>query len=109
MFIYSVRASTIKVLGVVLLLAALFGVIIFSGQSEVVAASAAGEVNYGGIKTKADRIAFIKGFGIQIDESSEEENAFRMPDNFDRVILGYNVLQQKQGLDLSKYQKKKKI
>ena len=30
-----------------------------------------------------------------------------MPDNFDRVILGYNELQKKQGLDLSKYAKKK--
>ena len=30
-----------------------------------------------------------------------------MPENFDRVILGYNELQKKQGLDLSKYQKKR--
>lgn len=107
MFIYSVRASTIKVLGVVLLLAAIFGAIFLGGQADAVAVSAAGEVNYGGIKTKADRMAFIKGFGIQIDEGSEEESAFRMPDNFDRVILGYNLLQQKQGLDLSKYKNKK--
>ena len=32
-----------------------------------------------------------------------------MPENFDRVILGYNELQKRQGLDLSKYAKKKVI
>ena len=30
-----------------------------------------------------------------------------MPDSFDRVILGYNELQKRQGLDLSKYAKKR--
>ena len=30
-----------------------------------------------------------------------------MPENFDRVILGYNQIQKKQGLDLSKYERKR--
>lgn len=30
-----------------------------------------------------------------------------MPENFDRVMMGYNEVQKAQGLDLSKYQKKK--
>ena len=71
------------------------------------AVSSSGEVNYSGIKTKENRLAFIRSFGVEIDESSEEESAFRMPEDFDRVILGYNILQQKQGLDLSKYKNKK--
>ena len=40
-------------------------------------------------------------------EEGEEEAAFRMPESFDRVIGGYNELQKKQGLDLSKYQHKR--
>ena len=108
MFIYSVRASTVRVAAVVMLLGALVLGLVLMGQGEAVAASAAaGGIDYSGIKTKADRLAFIRGFGIQVDEASETETAFRMPDSFDRVIAGYNVLQQKQGLDLSKYQNKK--
>ena len=30
-----------------------------------------------------------------------------MPENFDRVILGYNEIQKLQGLDLSKYSRKR--
>ena len=108
MFIYSIRASTIKFIGLVLLLGILVTGVALSGQNNsVLAMSDATEIDYGGIKTKEDRIAFIKNFGIQVDESSEESTPFRMPENFDRVILGYNELQKKQGLDLSKYQNKK--
>ena len=108
MFIYSVRASTIKILGVFLLLGVLLTVLVVTGQGDSVsAASTATEVDFSGIKTKEDRLAFIRGFGIEVDESSEQESAFQMPDNFDRVVAGYNILQQKQGLDLSKYKNKK--
>ena len=108
MFIYSVRASTIKILGVFLLLGVLLTVLVVTGQGDSVsAASTATEVDFSGVKTKEDRLAFIRDFGIEVDESSEQESAFQMPDNFDRVVAGYNILQQKQGLDLSKYKNKK--
>ena len=108
MFIYSVRASTVKIVALVVLLVALVGVLFITGQEDVIAAASNPTgVDYSGVKTKADRLAFIRGFGIEVDEGSEEEMAFRMPDSFDRVIAGYNVLQQKQGLDLSKYQNKR--
>lgn len=108
MFIYSVRASTIKVLGVILLFAAILTGLLLSGQGGVVSASSsATQVDYSEIKTGEDRVGFIKNFGIEIDEKSEQEVAFRMPESFDRVILGYNELQKKQGLDLSKYHNKR--
>ncbi len=108
MFIYSIRASTVKVIGVILLFAVILTGLVLSGQGGVVSAwASATEVNYSGIKTGEDRVGFIKNFGIEIDESSEEEVAFRMPESFDRVILGYNELQKKQGLDLSKYENKR--
>ena len=107
MFIYSVRASTVKFFGfIALTLAVLLG-IVFVGNDGAVLAAAEGEVSYGNIKTAEDRLAFIKGFGIEVDESSVEEIPFTMPENFDRVILGYNELQKKQGLDLSRYARKK--
>ena len=49
----------------------------------------------------------MENFGIEVDPDSEESTAFRMPEDFDRVILGYNELQKKQGLDLSKYKNKR--
>ncbi len=108
MFVYSIRASTLKffaVIGVCLVLLITFATL---GSERTVYASVDGRtVNYGGMKTKEDRIAFIEGFGLKIDPESETEEQFTMPDNFDRVLSGYNELQKEQGLDLSKYTKKK--
>ena len=108
MFIYSIRASTIKVCGVILLFAVILTGLVISGRDGVVSASSSvTEVDFSGIKTKDDRIEFISDFGIKVDPDSENEVAFRMPESFDRVILGYNELQKKQGLDLSKYHNKR--
>jgi hypothetical protein len=108
MFIYSVRASTVKLIALTLFLAVIVGALAISTEAGTVSAvSLATEIDYSGVKTKEKRIDFMKNFGILVDEGSEEEEAFRMPENFDRVILGYNQLQKKQGLDLSKYQNKK--
>ena len=107
MFVYSIRSSTVKLVGVLLVAILAVVGIIFADGGATVAASASTEVNYGGIKTEEDRIAFIEGFGIKVDKDSKTEESFRMPDSFDRVILGYNELQKRQGLDLSKYAKKR--
>ena len=108
MFIYSIRASTVKFVALALLLAVISGGVAISADTGVVSAvSLATEIDYSNIKTKENRIGFMKNFGISVDEASEEEESFLMPENFDRVILGYNELQKKQGLDLSKYQNKK--
>ena len=107
MFVYSVRASTLKLcalIAVALLL--IVGVSAFSAV-DTVAASAPIEIRYSGIKTNEDRVAFIEQFGIKVAKDPVEEKQFLMPENFDRIISGYNELQKKQGLDLSKYSKKK--
>ena len=108
MFIYSIRATTVRFLLLTLALAILVGGLAISGATDSVSAvSLATEIDYDGVKTKEKRIEFMRDFGIEVDESSEQEQAFRMPDSFDRVIAGYNQLQLKQGLDLSKYRNKK--
>lgn len=108
MFIYSIRASTVKFVMLVLFAAVVVsGLVLSSGTTSIPAVSLATEIDYGNIKTKENRIEFMKSFGISVDEQSETEEAFRMPDNFDRIILGYNQLQKKQGLDLSKYRNKR--
>ena len=79
------------------------GAVALGGGEAIMTSGAVSEVDYGDIKTAEDRIAFIERFGIRVDSSSEETEAFTMPENFDRVIVGYNELQKRQGLDLSKY------
>ena len=107
MFIYSVRASSVRFFGfIAIVLVLLFGAVsVLDGGT--VYASSDSSVSYDGMSTDEARLAFVRQFGLEVDESSMTSEAFTMPDSFDRVILGYNELQKRQGLDLSKYAKKR--
>ena len=108
MFIYSVRASTVRFCMVIVLVLALLIVGVSIGGADAVYASAdADTINFSGIKTNEDRVAFIERFGIDVADAPSEEKSFTMPESFDRVVLGYNEIQKKQGLDISKYTRKK--
>ena len=107
MFIYSVRASTIKFFSVIALtLLVLVGILVFGGSGDAVYASS-GNIYFSGVKTDEQRVAFISQFGIKVKAGAVEEEEFRVPENFDRVISGYNEIQKRQGLDLSRYKNKK--
>lgn len=106
MFVYSVRASTVRFFAVIALtLAVLVGVLAFGGGTAVAASS--DSVDFSGIKTNEERVSFISGFGITVGAEPVETEEFRVPENFDRVLAEYNELQKRQGLDLSKYKNKK--
>ena len=106
MFVYSVRASTVRFFAIVALtLTVLVGILAFGSSADVSAAS--GTVDFSGISTLEDRVGFISQFGLKADPSSEECEEFRVPENFDRVIAGYNEIQRKQGLNIEKYKNKK--
>ena len=108
MFVYSVRASTLKFFAVICVCLVVLLTLVTMGNNTAVYASVNGEsINYGGIKTEADRVKFIEGFGLKLKEAAVKSEEFSMPENFDRILLGYNELQKSQGLDLSKYTKKK--
>ena len=109
MFVYTVRASSLKFFLVILLAISVIAVLLATGGEVFASAEPAGTVSFSGIKTKEDRIAFLSSFGIKVNEASEETAEFSMPENFDRVILGYNELQRSQGLDLTKYAKKRVV
>ncbi len=107
MFVYSVRASSIKFFSVVMLsLLVLLG-LVFSGDTVFASTDTEGAADFSGIKTKEDRIAFLSAHGVAVSEDSEREESFVMPASFDRVLLEYNEIQKAQGLDLTRYQKKK--
>ncbi len=108
MFVYSVRASTIRFFSVIALtFLVLIGVLIINTSGESSALAMSDEIDFSGVKTNEDRIKFIEQFGIKVKDSAKEEVSFRIPESFDRVISGYNEIQKAQGLDLSRYKNKK--
>ena len=106
MFIYSVRASTIRFFAVIALVITCLVLLLAFGDSNSVYASSS-SIDFSGVKTNEDRIAFIGQFGLKVNPELRESEEFRVPENFDRVISGYNEIQKKQGLDLTKYKNKK--
>lgn len=110
MFIYSLRASTLKFFAVVCV--ALVGVITLIafvpayGQ-DTEAVGKYGEIDYTGIKSNEDRIEFLGQFGWEVNAEPIEEAEVTIPEQFDKIFTGYNEIQKRQGLDLSDYKKKK--
>ena len=107
MFIYSVRASSLKLCALIVLTLALLVGVGTLADGEAISAAASGDIQYSGIKTNEDRVAFIESFGVLVTDDPIEEKTFTVPENFDRIISGYNELQKRQGLDISRYAKKK--
>lgn len=106
MFIYSLKASTLKFVAVLsVALVTLITLIAFiPAQSDSV--SAAAEIDYSGIKTGEDRIAFFGQFGWQVKPEPVACVEVRIPEEFDKVLSAYNEIQKGQGLDLTKYKGK---
>jgi len=107
MFICSVRASTLRFIGAAVLCAVLlFGTLILS-DGKLVAAASGASVSYTGADTDAGRIDFLEKQGWNVKGEVVDEATFTLPETFDRVMQGYNEIQKTQGLDLSRYRKKK--
>ena len=108
MFVYSMRAGTVRFFAVVIVaLIALVGLIAFVPQLQPVAAveeiSEQETVNYDGVRSEAERLAFLAQFGWEVDAASAESASVTIPAEFDKVFAAYNELQRRQGLDLSAY------
>jgi len=107
MFVYSVKASSLRFFSIVflsvMLLAAL---IIFVPTYEPITAEASGTVSFDDVKTNEDRINFLSQFGWKALIEPYEKEEVTIPRKFDAVFTGYNEIQKLQGLDLSKYKGK---
>lgn len=108
MFIYSLKAKTVKLFG--LICVALVGVIMLAAfvPNYVSASATVGntEINYSKIKNNEDRIAFLKQFGWEVSPEETESEQVTIPSEFDKIFSGYNEIQKQQGLDLAKYKGK---
>ncbi|MFR4757027.1 MAG: DUF4830 domain-containing protein [Evtepia gabavorous] len=56
-----------------------------------------------GIKTNADRVAFLEGYGWIVSQEPAAVEDIRLPDTFDASYDEYLSLQKSQGFDLSQY------
>ena len=113
MFIYSLKASTLKFIAVVVisigLLITLVSVIP-TGTDTVYAVSDSNKnnvkINYKNIKTNDDRINFLKQFGWDVNPEPAEAVEIYIPKEFDAVYTKYNEVQKAQSLNLEKYKNK---
>ena len=109
MFVYAIRSATIKfVCAIVLSVAALLALValIPTYSAEKNEAATVSDVSYNKIYENSDRLAFIEQFGWEVDTTPLEAVEVAIPEEFDKVYLGYNEMQKEQGLGLTKYKGK---
>ena len=111
MFIYSMRANTLKFFAVICLaLTALIALVAFVptyvANDDTAQVGANASYNYEKIKNNDDRINFLKQFGWEVEAQPIKEQQVTIPKDFDKVFAAYNEIQRKQGLDLSSFRKK---
>ena len=112
MFIYSLRATTVKLVGVICVaLTVLITLIAFvptyaisTQPSEGVDAQVS--YNYDKVKSAEDAAAFLSQFGWTVNAEPTEVKTVTIPAEFDKVFSAYNELQKEQGLNLSKFKNK---
>lgn len=112
MFVYSLRASTVKLVGVICVaLTVLITLIAFVPTYTVSSQNATDadqEVSYNfeKIKTTADAVTFLTQFGWEVESEPIEVKTVTIPSEFDKVFSAYNELQKELGLNLTKYKGK---
>ena len=111
MFICTIRANTLKFVGIIGAAVLALGMLIvlipaYEPATTAAIATATAKYNYDKVKTEADVVSFLEQFGWSVDPSPLESLTIRIPNQFDKVMNAYNELQKNQGLDLSRYKDK---
>lgn len=112
MFIYSLRASTVKLVGVICVaLTVLIALIAFVPTYAISSQTSAGadqEVSYSydKVKNAEDAVSFLSQFGWTVNAEPIEVKTVTIPSEFDKIFSAYNELQKEQGLNLTKYKNK---
>ena len=103
MFVCSVKAKTLRLFGLFLLCASILSAvgIILADQSSALPTLAG--ISLENIKTEEGRRALLEAAGVKPTEDAPSVADVSLPKALDAVLLGYNEIQKKQGLDLSRY------
>lgn len=103
MFIYSVKASTLKFAAIVVVGIAVFlALFIFIPPTEDGVTQEV-SISYENVKTDEGRRAFLSSLGYELGEGEAESVKIRIPAEFDKIYAGYNEMQKLRGFDLAKY------
>ncbi len=105
MFVYSVKASSLKYIAVMLVCAVAIAacVFMFPDSKAVEYTGASGKPSFKNVKTNDDRVKFLEGFGWEIEPEALDICEVVIPSEFDDVYTRYNDIQKSEGLDLKKY------
>ena len=116
MFVYSFKASTVRILGVVCVaLVGLIALVAFvptyvtAGSADTSVGQVSNQtvsISYDKIKTEQDVVKFLSQFGWQVEGKAVEVKQVGVPAEFDKIYAGYNQIQLAQGLDLTRYKGK---
>ena len=108
MFVYSMRASTLKFFGVVsVALVALIVLIAFVPTYDADAAAyETTSYRYDKIRGDDEVERFLEQFGWQVAAQPHETAEVTIPAEFDKIFSAYNEIQKEQGLNLSGYKRK---
>ena len=104
MFIYSVRASTLKFAAIVLVgVGIFFALFVLIPPTEEWERETFASVGYEKIRSNEERRALLESLGYEVSENEVEAVKIRIPSEFDKIYAGYNEMQKAGGFDLSKY------
>lgn len=110
MFVCSLKAAKLKILGIAVLGAVMLGIALTfiierAGNEDSLAQAAAvgKEIRFDGIKTDEDLQKFIASLGIEVKTPAYNTADVDLPRVFDAVYSKYNGIQRQQGFDLKKY------
>jgi hypothetical protein len=113
MFIYSFRATTVKLIGVIcvaltVLITLIAFVPTYAVSSQTSGSFSDSEVSYSydKVKSASDAAKFLSQFGWTVTEPPVETKTVTIPAEFDKVFAAYNEMQKEQGLNLGKYKNK---
>ena len=107
MFVYSLRASTLRFFSVIALSLAVLITLVALVPSYAVDSEQAASFDYERVKNDDDAERFLSQFGWIVDATPTEVAEVTMPSEFDKIFAAYNEIQRGQGLDLAKYKRKK--
>lgn len=111
MFIISLKASTLKLFGVLAALALVVAAASYEGNvarrltadiptQNVADNATAKEVT---LSTNEQRVAFLKSLGWEVAGEPSSVSEIIIPQTFNKVYNNYNAIQKEQGYDLTKY------
>lgn len=107
MFVYSIKTSKGKLLGLlaVITVAIILMIIVFSGGADAETASTKSKINTTA-GTAAERVQFLNQYGWEVKEEPISVTEVLIPEEFDTTYEDYNTIQKTHGMDLSKYKGK---